>query len=131
MSEVERIKQVRQVLNHSQASFSQALGIQQGSYSDIERGKIGISSAVLKSLITTFRVNPLWLYVGKGEMFFEEEQISENPLTNNQNKGASVAVSDSVDSSKEQDFPLGILLKNQKNHIKNIKELIDFLNEEY
>ncbi len=60
-----RLKEVRNSVGLNQTDFAQSLGLKQGSYSDIERGKANISSHVLMSLIRIYRVNPIWLYDGK------------------------------------------------------------------
>lgn len=50
MTPNERLKQIRLEMNLSQVSFGKLLGLLQGSYSDIERGKVNPSSAVLSRL---------------------------------------------------------------------------------
>jgi len=76
MKEHERLKLVRKTLNQTQLEFSEALEIKQGSYSDVERGKAGISSALIKHLIRKFNVNPIWLIEGDGNMFIEQHQVN-------------------------------------------------------
>ncbi len=71
MSENERLKEIRKSLDLTQREFSDALDIKQGSYSDVERGKAGISAVLLKNLIRRFRINPLWLCEGEGDMFID------------------------------------------------------------
>ncbi|HOP03068.1 MAG TPA: helix-turn-helix domain-containing protein [Tenuifilaceae bacterium] len=69
MTEGDRLKEIRKFLGLTQRELSEALEIKQGSYSDVERGKAGISSLLLRNLIKKFRVNPLWLCDGEGKMF--------------------------------------------------------------
>lgn len=65
----ERLKIARKKLGFSQVYFSEALGIKQGSYSDIERGKVkDISESLLLILDMKFGINPEWLKTGRGEM---------------------------------------------------------------
>jgi DNA-binding XRE family transcriptional regulator len=64
-----RLKQVRRILDISQKDFALKLSIKQGSLSDIERGRIGVSSKVANSICNEFAVNPTWLHTGVGEMF--------------------------------------------------------------
>jgi len=80
MSENQRVKELRKLLKLNQEEFANSIGIQQGSLSDLERGKIGISSEVLKSLIRVYRINPIWLYDGEGEMILKLD------LSNRDNK---------------------------------------------
>lgn len=68
-----RLKNFRTHLNMQQGEFCQHLGIKQGSYSDIERGRNSISYQVLKKCMEKFDLNPNWLLTGMGEMFLSEE----------------------------------------------------------
>ena len=79
-----RLKEIRKNLGFTQKQFADSLGLKQGSYSDIERGKVGISGVLLKFLITKYRVNPLWLYEGTGVKFLDvgvdgRDRDSTNP----------------------------------------------------
>jgi transcriptional regulator with XRE-family HTH domain len=74
VTENKRLRIIRKKLGYTQKDFSQQLEMKQGSYSDIERGKVGISSGLLRNLIVKYRVNPLWLFDGHGPEF-----ISDNP----------------------------------------------------
>ena len=58
-------------LNLSQKDMAQALGMQQGSYSDIERGRVGVSG-ILTKLIKIFNINPIWLVEGFGKKKLED-----------------------------------------------------------
>ncbi|RPH33834.1 MAG: XRE family transcriptional regulator [Bacteroidales bacterium] len=131
MSENERLKEIRKLLNFTQREFSDALDIKQGSYSDVERGKAGISAVLLKNLIRRFRINPLWLCEGEGEMFIDTSSgisISPNQI-NLSNKGKS--------SPKEADNELNTIqleqikhLEQQQENLENLKSIIDFLKKE-
>ena len=68
----DRLKLYRiEELNISQKEMSKALGMQQGSYSDIERGKVGVSG-ILTKLIKKFSINPIWLVEGLGKKKLED-----------------------------------------------------------
>ncbi len=58
-------------LNLSQKDMAQTLGMQQGSYSDIERGRVGVSG-ILTKLIKSFNINPIWLVEGFGKKKLED-----------------------------------------------------------
>ncbi|MDY0201565.1 MAG: helix-turn-helix transcriptional regulator [Bacteroidales bacterium] len=121
MTENERLKIVRQHFRLTQKSFSQELDIKQGSYSDVERGKAGVSVQLLKNLIKRYRVNPLWLCEGEGQMFFElDSDTAKGKVTN-----------DDVNTIKAEREELKQLLLRKQQSIENIKEIVAFLNNEY
>lgn len=64
-----RVKELRKMLNLSQESFGQNLGIQKASISRIEKGVNGLTTQLAKLISKTYNVNYLWLTEGKGEMF--------------------------------------------------------------
>lgn len=82
MTEYQRLKIIRKSLKLSQEQFAQALGLTQGGYSDIERGKNNISGKVKLSLKNVYSINPHWLETGHGEMFAIEieEGFNENEI---------------------------------------------------
>ena len=64
-----RVKELRKMLNLSQESFGENLGIQKASISRIEKGVNGLTTQLAKLISKTYNVNYLWLTEGKGEMF--------------------------------------------------------------
>jgi len=74
-----RLKKIRLNLGLNQSEFASKLGMQQGSYSMIEKGKNGISSQLLKKLTIELNVNANWLMTGKGKMF---NQYLDKPVDN-------------------------------------------------
>jgi transcriptional regulator with XRE-family HTH domain len=78
-SENSRLKLVRQTIGLTQKQFAESLEIKQGSYSDVERGKAGISALLLRNLIKRYQVNPLWLCDGEGSMFIGESKAPKQP----------------------------------------------------
>ena len=87
--EVIRFKEIREEHNLTQQAYAEALGIK-NSTADIERGKSKISGAVVAELLSTFGVNPLWLY-GKSHRKTIELTVNTTPKvvtvdsTNNDN----------------------------------------------
>ena len=69
MADNERLRLIRKELRLTQNEFSEKLGIQQGSLSDIERGKYKVSGDIKLKLKELFNVNIGWLESGIGEMF--------------------------------------------------------------
>jgi transcriptional regulator with XRE-family HTH domain len=69
MTENERLKTLRKQLGFSQADFSEKLGIKQGSYSDIERGRNKVSASILMKLQEVFNINTKWIQSGKGDIY--------------------------------------------------------------
>jgi phage repressor protein C with HTH and peptisase S24 domain len=78
-TENERLKSFRKYLKKKQGEFSESLGLKQGSYSPIESGKGGISYQLLKSLVSTYNLNPTWLVTGQGSMQLDTKvKVSPN-----------------------------------------------------
>lgn len=81
MTDIERLKFIRKSLNLNQEQFASSLGLTQGGYSDIERGKNNISNKTKLSLKSVYNINLHWLETGSGEMFavdIEEESDEAN-----------------------------------------------------
>ncbi len=72
INENEQLRLIRKALNYSQKDFADSLGLTQGGYSDIERGKNGISKPVKLMLINVHKVNLSFLENNRGEMFYIE-----------------------------------------------------------
>ena len=78
----ERLRTLQKVLGYtSQQAFADALGIKQGSLSDIYRAKNGIGvSGQIKIALSKHGVNIDWLDTGEGEMLrTAEEKVEEKP----------------------------------------------------
>lgn len=74
MTSNQRLKEVQKILNfRTQQEFADALGIKQGSLSDIYRGKVGVSSAILLTLSKDYSINIEWLKTGEGSMLNPSE----------------------------------------------------------
>lgn len=78
----QRIKLIRKKLQLSQLKFATSLGLTQGGYSDIERGRNNLSGDIKLKLSNLYRVNISFLEDGKGEMFNHEttNAIEKNSL---------------------------------------------------
>lgn len=71
MTENERLKLIQKELDFpSQTAFADALGIKQGSLSDIYRQKsgVGVSGTIKAMLEKIYKVNIKWLETGSGDM---------------------------------------------------------------
>jgi len=72
MSVNQRVKQVRQALNLSQAKFAKALSMSNGYVAGIELEHNKVNGRIIKLICFTFHVNENWLRTGEGDMFEEE-----------------------------------------------------------
>ena len=74
----ERLKTVRKALGLSQVELAKVLGIKQGSYSDVERGRadVGVSNSIKLILKDKYRVNIDFISTGKGDMFLSKTKES-------------------------------------------------------
>ena len=131
MSENERLKEIRKLLDFTQREFSDALDIKQGSYSDVERGKAGISAVLLKNLIRRFRVNPLWLCEGEGEMFIDSSNgtyagvSTVAPINRGRNTYKEAEKEPTIQQLEQIKH-----LEQQQENLENLKSIIDFLKKE-
>ena len=65
----ERLRELRKLLGLSQSEFADKLGMKQGSLSDIERGKVGLSNSNVVLICNLFNVDEDWLRRGEGKPF--------------------------------------------------------------
>lgn len=97
MTLAQRIKILRKELGLNQTEFAQRIGITQTSLSQIEGEKNGISYDVYKSIISEFKVDPMWLMDGIGSMF-----VSLN--SNRDGKRAAIPLVVQVNSDEEENI---------------------------
>lgn len=72
MSINQRVKQVRQTLNMSQAKFASALSMSNGYIAGIELEHNKVNDRIAKLICFTFNVSETWLKTGNGAMFEKE-----------------------------------------------------------
>ncbi|MBP1045302.1 helix-turn-helix transcriptional regulator [Enterococcus sp. BWM-S5] len=73
----DRFKLVREALGLSQAEFGQRLSLERSTISLIERKQRNLTDRTIKDVSREFRIDPLWLDNGEGEMFLEQEEDDE------------------------------------------------------
>lgn len=87
MTEGERIKKIRTENKMTLEQFGNKLGVGKTTIFRIENGINNITEQMRKSICREFRVNPIWLSTGKGNMFIEHpnniKQRLENILSRN------------------------------------------------
>ena len=78
---------MRKKLGFTQSEFAQGLGLKQGSYSDIECGRIkNFSESLLMMLELNLGINPRWVLHEEGDQFLERKRqegrgIDDKPLS--------------------------------------------------
>lgn len=79
MTENQRLKFIINSLNLTQKAFSEAIGIKQGSLSDVLRQKNGlkVSESIKFKLENLYSINRTWLETGEGEMFITTNTLKE------------------------------------------------------
>ena len=68
-----KLKEVRKALGLTQKEMAQKLGLSLRGYHNYEKGERDIPTWMIIRLIRDFRVNPEWLFLDKGDMFFSKE----------------------------------------------------------
>lgn len=72
--EGERLKQVREELGINQKVFAAKIGMEQGSLSDIERGRKKLSTSAHRKIAQFFGVNISWVLTGDGEKLLNDSE---------------------------------------------------------
>lgn len=111
-----RLKEWREYKRLSQSDFAESIGLKQGSYSDIERGRIkGLSSSTIKLITIAYDdLNISWLLTGEGQML-KSKQESFFP---------------EMESSKEQERNVSMIdrllniIEGQQGEIREIKSTL-------
>jgi len=65
----QRVKELRQTLNLSQAKFAQAIAISNGYIAGIELENRKVNERIVKLICSTYNVSESWLKTGEGEIF--------------------------------------------------------------
>lgn len=117
--EIERLKDFRKSFSLNQTEFCKPLGLLQGSYSDIERGKSSITFKMVKELIKVYDLNPLWLFTGKGGMClsqFSTVAMEEQPSYGKDNSKVELSLlHEQINSLKGENEALKKLVKLYEN----------------
>lgn len=66
---MERLKELRNALNLTQAQFAERLNLSRNYIAQAEVGLKTLSDRTFKDICREFNVNPVWLLEGKEEMF--------------------------------------------------------------
>ena len=71
MTEGERIKEVRKKNRMTLEQFGNILGVTKVAISNIENGKRNVTEQMRKSICREFRIDPIWLSTGEGDMLID------------------------------------------------------------
>lgn len=72
MTEGERIKQIRKENQMTLEQFGKKVGVAKTTISRIENGINNVTEQMRKSICREFRVDPVWLTTGEGDMFIDQ-----------------------------------------------------------
>lgn len=72
MTEGERIKQIRKENHMTLEQFGNKVGVAKTTISRIENGINNVTEQMRKSICREFRVDPIWLSTGEGDMFIDQ-----------------------------------------------------------
>ena len=119
-----RLKKIRQHLKLNQTYFTQLLDRTQGSYPQVESGQKSISFRFMKKLITEFRVNPNYIYLGQLPMFIDDNQSEavQSALEERFHK-----MQQELDSMQAANGKLKARLAKKNEHIKKLEEKVKVL----
>ena len=136
MTENQRLKIIQKKLSfNSQADFAKALGIKQGSLSDIYREKkgVGVSDSIKMKLEKEYSININWIETGEGEIIKNMKIDNSNIKSTNSIIGNNITGSGNIsisfsneDISKiiEQHKELTERLKTSQEQITTLLEIL-------
>ena len=136
MTENQRLKIIQKKLSfNSQAEFAKALGIKQGSLSDIYREKkgVGVSDSIKMKLEKEYSINIDWIETGEGEIIKNMNIDNSNIKSTNSIIGNNITGSGDIsisfsneDISKiiEQHKELTERLKTSQEQITTLLEIL-------
>lgn len=136
MTENQRLKMIQKKLSfNSQADFAKALGIKQGSLSDIYREKkgVGVSDSIKMKLEKEYSINIDWIETGEGEIIKNMNIDNSNIKSTNSIIGNNITGSGNIsisfsneDISKiiEQHKELTERLKTSQEQITTLLEIL-------
>lgn len=84
MTANDRLKEIRNAKNLSQAKFGEIIGLSQTKIRDIEIGRQRVTPEIAKKVEEIFNVSLRWLLFEEGEMFLQDQTI--NSLQDLKNK---------------------------------------------
>ena len=119
-----RLKNIREELNLKQWEFAEQLGMNQGPYSAVEREEVGISFKLIQKLITTFKINPNYIYLGHLPMFLDDEL---SPVFSPQDKEQLESLKKKIETQKTELGQLYLLLEEKSEHLKSKANQIELL----
>ena len=102
MTENQRLKIIQKELSfNSQADFAKALGIKQGSLSDIYREKkgVGVSDSIKMKLEKEYSININWIETGEGEIIKNMKIDNSNIKSTNSIIGNNITGSGNISIS--------------------------------
>lgn len=120
MSENNRLKELQKILKFpTQSAFSKALGIKQGSLSDIYREKkgVGVSESIKRVLSKEYSINLHWLEFGEGEVFVDSQDLVEKPVAIDH---VDLALKDKYEAKEER---LLSIIESQQRTIEGLTEI--------
>jgi transcriptional regulator with XRE-family HTH domain len=119
MEVADRLRVVRKKLGFTQSEFAQGLGLKQGSYSDIERGRIkNFSESLLMLLELNFGINPRWVLHEEGDQLLERKRQEGLPADDK---------SALLEKLKEKDVIIDAQKKKIQSLEKRIEEIRDLI----
>jgi transcriptional regulator with XRE-family HTH domain len=124
MTENDRIRMLRKELNLTLTEFSNKLGITHAALSNIENGKRNVTEQMHKSICREFRVDPIWLSTGEGDMFIDESiDLIEmlDKLLHNENKLANTLLKMFAQYSLEDWKDLERIVNKSAKYIKQLE----------
>ena len=123
MTENQRLKIIQKKLSfNSQADFAKALGIKQGSLSDIYREKkgVGVSDSIKMKLEKEYSINIDWIEKGEGEIIKNMNIDNSNIKSTNSIIGNNITGNGNISISFSNE-DISKIIEQHKEHTERLK----------
>lgn len=121
---INNIEKIIEDKNISTRQFEQDTGISNGTIGKAIKNKSSIQSKFVESIIQTYRINPIWFLLGTGEMYMDNENLSDISSNVSSNVSSNIEGTEALHSCQNEVSRLEGLLAEKEELIKELRARI-------